>query len=294
MSDNQTPQEDRTEQATAKRLDDARRKGQIPRSRELNMAVVMATACVALYSDQAGIAASARELMTNALRLDQAALTDPNYMATALGDAVLTALRMCTPLFAALAAAAVLGAVAIGGFVFTTDPVSFKFERLDPVAGIGRMFSMNSLVEVLKALAKASVIIGFIIALLMNSTDSLLGLSARPLTAAMAESTWLLLLALAVSSAALLLIAAVDAPWQLWSYAQRMKMTRKEIEDEAKESDGRPEVRSMLAMMIIPLPPLLLDILFTFNISLALVDGLARQHLCQAAAGFRRVSDPAA
>jgi flagellar biosynthetic protein FlhB len=155
-------------------------------------------------------------------------------------------LRMCTPLFAALAAAAVLGAVAIGGFVFTADPVAFKFERLDPVAGIGRMFSANSLVEVLKALAKAGVIIAFIVALLMGSTDSLLGLSARPINAAMAESTWLTLLALAVSSAALLLIAAVDAPWQLWSHAQRMKMTRKEIEDEAKESDGRPEVRSRI------------------------------------------------
>lgn len=246
MADNQTQQEDRTEQATSKRLDDARRKGQIPRSRELNMAVVLVTACVALYSDRAGIAASARELMTNALRVDRAALADPGYMTTALGEAVFTALRMCTPFFAALCAAAVLGAVAIGGFVFTPDPVSFKFERLDPVAGIGRMFSANSLVEVLKALAKAAVIISFIVALLMGSTDSLLGLSAQSFNAAMAESTWLALLALAVSSAALLLIAAVDAPWQLWSYAQRMKMTRKEIEDEAKESDGRPEVRSRI------------------------------------------------
>lgn len=244
--DNQTPQEDRTEQATAKRLEDARRKGQIPRSRELNMAVVLVTACVALYSDQAGIAASARELMTNALRFDRAALADPGYMTTALTDAVFTALRMCSPLFAALAAAAVLGAVAIGGFVFSAEPVSFKFERLNPIAGIGRMFSANSLVEVLKALAKAAVIIGFIVALLMGSTDSLLGLSGRPINSAMAEATWLSLLALAVSSAALLLIAAVDAPWQLWSHAQRMKMTRKEIEDEAKESDGRPEVRSRI------------------------------------------------
>jgi flagellar biosynthetic protein FlhB len=246
MSDNQTQQEDRTEQATSKRLDDARRKGQIPRSRELNMAVVLIAACVALYSDGDGIAASARDLMTHALRFDREALADPGYMTTALGDAVFTALRMCTPLFAALAAAAVLGAVAIGGFVFSTEPVSFKFERIDPIAGMGRMFSMNSLVEVLKALAKAAVIIGFTVALLMSSTDSLLGLSARPINSAMAEATWLPLLALAVSSAALLLIAAVDAPWQLWSYAQRMKMSRKEIEDEAKESDGRPEVRSRI------------------------------------------------
>lgn len=246
MSENQTPQEDRTEQATAKRLEDARRKGQIPRSRELNMAVVMVAACMTLYSDQAGIAASARKLMTNALRFDQAALTDPGYMTRALADAVLTALRMCTPLFAALVAAAVFGAVAVGGFVFSADPVSLKLERLNPIAGIGRMFSANSLVEVLKALAKASVIIGFIVALLMNSTHSLLGLSAQPINSAMAESTWLVLLALTVSSAALLLIAAVDTPWQLWSHAQRMKMTRKEIEDEVKESDGRPEVRSRI------------------------------------------------
>jgi flagellar biosynthetic protein FlhB len=79
--------------------------------------------------------------------------------------------------------------------------------------------------------------------------DSLLGLSDQPLNLAMGSSVSLTILTLALCSGALLLIAAVDAPYQLWSHAQKMKMTRKEVEDELKESEGRPEVRNRIRQL---------------------------------------------
>jgi flagellar biosynthetic protein FlhB len=244
-----TPQEDRTEQATAKRLDEARQKGQIPRSRELSMASVLMTGALVLYANGEQIGTSMRAMMTQALTIDRAALDDPAYMTEALGQSILLALDACTPLFVALMAAAFLGTVAIGGWIFTPAPMAFKLERLDPVAGLGRMFSLNGLVEVLKALAKAGFIVLATVALLLGTMDQLLGLSDQPLIQAMGSSLSLTLLTLAVCSGALLLIAAVDAPYQLWAHARKLKMTRKEIEDELKESEGNPEVRSRVRQM---------------------------------------------
>jgi flagellar biosynthetic protein FlhB len=245
----ETQQQDRTEEATAKRLDEARRKGQIPRSRELSMAAVLMTAALVLYSDGSQVAASMRAMMTRALSFDRAAIDDPGFMTEALAQATFATLAACGPLFAALVAAAFLGTLAIGGWIFTPAPLAFKFERLDPVAGLGRMFGINALVEVLKALAKATFIVGAAVVLLVGSMDRLLGLSDQPLKQAMGSSISLSLLTLAICSGALLLIAAADAPYQLWSHARKMRMTRQEIEDEQKESEGRPEVRSRIRQM---------------------------------------------
>jgi flagellar biosynthetic protein FlhB len=245
----ESQQQERTEEATPKRLEEARRKGQIPRSRELSMAAVLMTSAVVLYSDGPQVADRMRGMMTRALSLDRAAIDDPGFMTEALAQATFATLDACTPLFMALIAAAFMGTVAIGGWNFSPAPLAFKFERLDPVAGLGRMFGLNALVEVLKALAKATFIVIAAVVLLMGSMDKLLGLSDQPLNLAMGSSISLSLLTLAVCSGALLLIAAADAPYQLWSHARQMRMTRQEIEDEQKESEGRPEVRNRIRQL---------------------------------------------
>lgn len=244
-----TQQQDRTEQATPKRLEEARRKGQIPRSRELSMAAVMIAGALVLYSDGAGLTASLAQMFTRSLSVDPDVLFDPNYMVEALSQAIMAGLMACAPLFAALAAAAILGSIAIGGWIFTPEPLAFKFERLDPVAGLGRIFSLNGFVEVLKALAKAGLIVAAAVGVIYATMDSLLGMSDQPLKTAISHAGTLTLLALGVCSGALLLIAAADAPYQLWAHARRLKMTRQEVEDELKESEGRPEVRHRIRQL---------------------------------------------
>lgn len=244
-----TQQQDRTEQATPKRLEEARRKGQIPRSRELGMAAVMMTGALVLYSDGVNLTGSLERMFARSLTIDRESLFNDGFLIEALSQAVMAGLMACAPLFAALAAAAILGSLAIGGWIFTPEPIAFKFERLDPVAGLGRIFSLNGFVEVLKALAKAGLIVAAAVGVLYATMDSLLGMSDQPLKAAIANAGTLTLLALAICSAALLLIAAADAPYQLWAHARRLKMTRQEIEDELKESEGRPEVRNRIRQL---------------------------------------------
>lgn len=238
--------EDRTEQPTPKRLEEARRRGQVPRSRELNMAAVLLAACLVIYSGGADIARDVRTLMMRSLSFDRAAIEDPRHMTEALAQAILDALRTFTPLLVALVAAAVVGAIAIGGWVFTPAPLAVQLDRIDPIKGFGRMFSLNALAETFKAMAKAAVIGGFAVGFLMYSSDAVLGLSAVPMEQALGSALSLVLATLAICSGALLLIAAVDAPYQLWSHNRQLKMTRQEVQDELKETEGRPEVRNRI------------------------------------------------
>ena len=107
MAENEAQFQDRTEQATPKRLEEARNKGQIPRSKELNMAAVLAMGALALYADRDNLGGRIREMMTRSLTIDRAALDDPGYMTEALTQAAFSALAACTPLLLALAVAAV-------------------------------------------------------------------------------------------------------------------------------------------------------------------------------------------
>jgi flagellar biosynthetic protein FlhB len=249
VADNDTPLSDRTEAATPRRLEDARRRGQVPRSRELSMALVLGTGAAALYGGRGALGSGVTDLMARSLRFDRAALEDPGWMVTALGATSIAALELFIPLFVAVAAAAIAGSIAVGGWLLSPAPLAFKPERLDPVKGLGRVFSLNGFVEVLKAIAKAVVILAVSIGFLWTVRDAVLGLGNEPVGRGLAHAMSLSLMTLAAGSVALLLIAAVDAPYQLWSHARQLRMTRQEVIDELKESEGRPEVRSRVRQL---------------------------------------------
>lgn len=238
--------EDRTEQPTQKRLDDARRRGQIPRSKELTMAAVTMAGCLVIWTGGNSLGADVRALMIRYLRFGPEALDDPRRMTEALSQAGLDALAAFAPFIAATVVAAVLGSIAIGGFIFSPAPISFQFDRIDPIKGLGRLFSLNAAVETLKALAKAAVIGGCAVGFLYYSADTVLGLGSMSLGTALSSAMDLSMTTLAICGGGLLLVAAVDAPFQLWSYNRQLRMTRQEIADEQKEMEGRPEVRSRI------------------------------------------------
>lgn len=242
----QQEQQDRTEQPTQKRLDDSRRKGQLPRSRELGMAAVMLTGALTLMMSGGYLAGTTQELMVRSLTPDRALLTEPALMARAFSDTALSALFAFTPLMAALAVAAVLGTVSIGGLILSPAPLAFKGERISPIKGLKRIFSLNSLMEVAKALLKALLIGGIAVGFLVYVGDTLLNLSSDPLRQALGTAMSLCLRTLLLCSVGLLLIAAIDAPYQLWSHRRQLRMSRREVTDEMKETEGRPEVRGRI------------------------------------------------
>jgi flagellar biosynthetic protein FlhB len=163
-----------------------------------------------------------------------------------LGLAVGDALWSLAPFLVLVSVAALLGPIALGGWSFSVKSLGFKWEKLDPIKGLGRIFAWRGLMEFLKTLVKfavVSLIAGF---LLWQLADHLLALSNEPLKQAIAHSAQLIGWSFFGFSSVLILLAAADVPFQLWDHSNQLKMTRQEVKDELKETDGRPEVKSRI------------------------------------------------
>jgi flagellar biosynthetic protein FlhB len=239
-------QEDRTESATPKRLEDARKRGQVPRSPELGAAAVTMATAAALMVLGSGLVGAMADQMRRALSFDGRAMLDEGAAIASFQQAMLEALVAVAPVLGVVFLAALAAPLALGGWNFSTEALGLKFERIDPIAGVGRMFSMRSLVELLKSLAKFAAVGTIAVLLLRSQTDEILALSQRALQPAMADSLRLGVKALLAMSASLVLIAAIDVPWQLWQHAKQLRMTREEIRQESRESDGSPEVKGRI------------------------------------------------
>jgi len=277
--------QERTERPTPKRLEDARRKGQVLRSRELNTLLSMLGVSAVVYFLGAGVGAGLVEETRRLLSVERALAHDQALAYARLAEAFERAIRLQLPLFAAMAAASFLGPAVLGGIGASAEAVAFKPERLDPVKGLGRLFGPNALAEAAKALLKlawlglVSVAVGRLIAPEVLALGQLpagagvaqgaallklawlglvsvavgrliapevLALGQLPAGAGVAQGLSLLAFVLLALSAALVPIAAIDAPHQAWRHLQQLRMTRQEVKDELKETDGNPEMKSRL------------------------------------------------
>ena len=242
MAEEQTGQE-RTEQPTERRLQQAREKGQVPRSRELNTMSSLLFAAVGLW-------VFGDALITDLFAAARAGLSpDPNlaYEAERLPghfmQMTMLALLALAPFFALTITAAMVGPIAMGGWSFSTQAIAPRWEKLNPIKGIGRLFSTKSLLELSKALVKFFLLLAVTYGLLIAFERDILHLSNLMVGAATDKATDLLLTALFLLSTSLLLVVVCDVPFELWSFKRQLRMTRQEVKEEMKETDGRPEVR---------------------------------------------------
>jgi flagellar biosynthesis protein FlhB len=240
----ETSSQERTERPTPKRIRDARRRGQVARSRELPAAAVVLGAALVLFVG--GIPQDVAQLMQGALRFDGAALQSPEQMPARFAHLLGASLMVFVPLLAATLVAALVAPLVLGGWNFSVEALQPKLERIDPIAGFGRMFSLNSLVELLKSLLKFLLLAAIAWACWVAERDILLALGHMPVNRGMAEGLAICLRAFTWLSAGLLIIAAIDAPYQLWEYQKNLRMTRQEVREELKESEGRPEVKAKI------------------------------------------------
>lgn len=238
--------QERTEQATPKRKQEARRKGQVARSKELNMAAVMIGAAIVMFISGPAIADAMIAMMRRGLVLDPAQIEHPSALVAALSGAVWSALAALSPLLITLMLAAVAGGVAIGGWAFSGQALQPKLSKLDPIKGLKRVFGLKGLVEVAKAIGKAGVVGLAAFVVLYLAASDILNLSVAPFNQAVAKSSTLMMTIFLVACVSLLVIALFDVPFQLWNHAKELRMTRKEVQDEMKETEGRPEVRNKI------------------------------------------------
>jgi flagellar biosynthetic protein FlhB len=237
-------QQDRTEQATPKRREDARKKGDVPRSRELTMTGVMLSGAGALLLLAEPMGRNLLQAFASGFSIEREKLFDDAYMVTAFADIGSHGFLSLMPLALVLVVAAVFSAAALGGWSFSMKAVAFKGERLNPLKGLKRVFGANGLNELLKAMAKFLLVAVIAVSWLWYTMDSVLQLGRQPVAQAIGESLRMCAVSLLVVSSGLIAIAAIDVPFQLWQYQKKLRMTRQQVKDEFKETEGRPEVKS--------------------------------------------------
>jgi flagellar biosynthesis protein FlhB len=238
--------QERTEQATPKRLEEARRKGQIPRSRELSAAAVTLVGGATLYMLGGQIGGQMAEMMRRGLTLSREQATDAGHLLPALSMAAAEGLRAAAPVLGAITLVALIAPLALGGWSFAAQAMMPQFSRLNPLEGIKRMFAMRNVMELVKALSKFGVVAIVAAIVLWKDAPTLMALGREPLEQAIGHAAKLSGQALLAISAGLLIIAGIDVPYQLWQYAKQMRMSREEIREEYKESEGSPEIKGRI------------------------------------------------
>ena len=243
MADND---QDRTEQPTAKRLEEARKKGQVPRSPELSAAAVVLIAGGGLQLLGTYVGGNLSAIMRAGLALSREQASDETLAMTGFSSSMLHALVACLPLLGLTAVAALAAPMALGGWNLSPGVLVPDFTRLNPMTGFGRMFSKRGAVELGKAFAKFGAIALVAVLLLRSKYGELMGLGNEPLGMGLAHAATLAGHALLMLGGALGLIAAIDVPWQLHQHSQNLKMTREEVRQEMRESDGSPEMKGRI------------------------------------------------
>jgi flagellar biosynthetic protein FlhB len=240
---------ERTEPASAKRLEQAREEGDVPRSRELATFTVLMAAGSGLYMTGDGLVRKLSSAMTSGLALDREQIYNADVLIERVGQDVGSVMVACLPLAFAIMVVALASPLLIGGWLFSTKALAPNFGKLNPLKGLGNMVSVNALVELLKAIAK-TIVVGFVAYLVVQSQkDAVLGLALESVRSGSAHMVNLLLWAFIYIVGGLGLVAAIDGPYQVWHYANKLKMTRQEMTQESKESDGNPQIKAKIRQL---------------------------------------------
>ncbi len=240
---------DKTEDPTEKRKKDSREKGEIARSKELNTLAIMLAGSAGLLIFGGALAQDLMALMRYNFSLSREVLLNTDSMGIFLLHSGKIALLAVQPVLITLLIAALVGPISLGGWLFAAGSLAPKFSRMNPAAGIKRMFSTKALVELLKALAKFFIILIVALLVLKSDIDDLLRIAHEPLELAVIHSLQVVGWSAVWMACGLILIAAVDVPVQLWESHQKLLMTKQEVRDEHKDQEGRPEVKQRIRQL---------------------------------------------
>jgi flagellar biosynthetic protein FlhB len=240
---------EKTEDPSPRRLEQAREEGQVPQSRELSTFLVTVTGAATLLLMGNWMATRVAGLMRDGFAFDRAAAFEPALMLEMLQRMLSGALLTLMPLFFALLVAAVAAPILLGGLVFAPKVLGLNFGRMNPIQGIGRMFSVHGLAEMVKAILK-SVLVGGVAALVLwLNIDHLFDLMVEPLEVGMADFSDTVAFAALMIVLSLGLLALIDVPFQLWQYTKKLRMTKEEVKREGKEQEGDPMIKGRIRAM---------------------------------------------
>ena len=237
---------EKTEEPTGKRLEQAREQGQVPHSRELATFLVLIAAAMSFWFLGAGFVRGMQLLVKHGLTWSRPVSVEPQLALTRLTELASEAIFLFWPLALTLIIAALASPFFLNAWNFSSQAFMPKFDRLDPVNGIQRVFSWNGVVELLKAVLKTLVIGGVAAMVIWSERGQVFGLVSQPLEEGLTETGHLLSWSFLAFVASMLILVAADVPFQLWQYYDKMKMSREEVRQESKESEGDPHVKARI------------------------------------------------
>ncbi len=241
--------QDKTEAPTGKRLADSRKKGQVPRSRELSTFVTLIVSAALFYYIGRQMTQQLMGMMQHQFQLSRQAIFDPVTPMINFKLACMEGIAVIAPVLVILLIADLLTPLMMGGWNFTSEGFSPNYGKLNPLAGIKRIFGTQGLMELVKAIIKV-LLIGFVAWNLYNLYfNDFMALNRLNPEQAIYRSGEILSICLLTLSATFLLLVLIDVPYQLWNHQRQLKMTKQEVRDEAKDSEGNPEVKGKIRRM---------------------------------------------
>ena len=240
---------EKTEAASPRRLEKAREDGDVVRSRELVTLVILGAGIAGIWLTSGSLSNTFGGALQHGLRFDRNTAFDSSHMLTQAGSMVLEGLLAIAPFLGMMMLAAFIGPLMLGGWLFSAKAIGPNFGKLNPLAGIGRMFSTQSLAELTKALAK-SLLVGVVAWWVISGhVGDMVALMGEPAHRALPHAIRMIVVDCAVIAATLVIVAMIDVPYQLWSHAKKLRMSREDVRQENKESEGDPHVKANIRRM---------------------------------------------
>ncbi|CAG9249777.1 flagellar biosynthetic protein FlhB [Paraburkholderia unamae] len=237
---------EKTESATPKRIGKAREEGQVPRSRELSTFALLSAGFYGAWMLSGTISEHLQAMMRGAFTFNHAGAFETRRMLIGAGVAAREGLMALLPVLALTGIAALLAPMALGGWLISTKALQPNFGRLNPISGLGRIFSVNGPIQLGMSLAKTLVVGVIGGSALWVRRDEILGLAMQPASRAFADSMHLIAVCCGTTVAGMFVVAALDVPYQLWSYYRKLRMTKEEVKREHRENEGDPHVKGRI------------------------------------------------
>ncbi len=237
---------EKTEQPSQRRLDQAREKGQVARSRELSTFAVLMAGGGTLWFMGSAFTQHMVKLLRDGLTLNQEMAFNTSLIIPRLYDLSLKVLIAFSPLLLAVMLAAAFSPLLLNGWLFSVEALQPQFSRMNPISGIARMFSRTALVELAKAIGKSILVGGIAAWVIWHNKDAVMALGTQAVTASIPQMGHLIGASFMMIAGAMLLIVAIDVPFQLWEHNKKLMMSKEEVRQEAKETEGDPMVKGRI------------------------------------------------
>jgi len=241
--------QERTEDATPRRRQQAKEKGQVARSKELASVSVLVSGAVALMWFGNSLAIHLSRIMARLFSLKREEIFDLDKLFDIALGSISSIIFPLVLILIMLFISALIGAAGIGGIQFSAEAARPKLNKLNPLSGLKRMFGMQSWVELIKSILKVSLVAGVAFYLIQSYQRELFQLSLDIFPRNIFHALDILLRFVLLISCSLLIIVAIDIPFQIWQHSNQLKMTKQEVKDEFKDTEGKPEVKGRIRML---------------------------------------------